>query len=133
MYLTNTVHVGAFSECQFRLVLAGCMPTAPISFESFLDMIIIILPLLFASGFIFSNRDIIFHCRPQGLHHAPLVRVFQICPLLQRRETCSVPYRFPCASSPFWCYPSATISASIFRFTLFRPVYPFFSSIHLHQ
>ncbi len=42
-YLTNTVYVGAFAECQSRLaswlILAGCMPTAPVSFESFLDTI----------------------------------------------------------------------------------------------
>ncbi len=125
-YLTNTVHVGASAECQFRLVLAGCMLTAPISFESFLDTIIIILPPLFASGFIFSDHDIIFHCRPQGPHLAPLVLVLQICPLLQCCETCSMPCGFLCVPSPFWCYPNATVSAFIFRFTSVRPVYPFF-------
>ncbi len=88
------MHVSAFAECRFWLVLAGCMPTAPISFESFLDTIISILPPLFASGFIFSDRDIIFHCRPQGPHHALLVRVFQIRPLLQCREICTVPCGF---------------------------------------
>ncbi len=124
------MHVGAFSECRFWLVfwlvLAGCKLTVPILFESFLDTIIIILPPLFASGFIFSDCDIIFRCRPQGSHRAPLVRVFQIRPLLQCRETCSVLCGFPRASSPFWCYTNATINASIFRFMSVHPVYPFF-------
>ncbi len=33
-----------FAVCRFRLVLAGCIPTAPISFESFLDTIISTMP-----------------------------------------------------------------------------------------
>ncbi len=55
LYLTNTVHVGAFAECQFQLVfqlvLAGCMPTAPILFESFLDTIFSTSPPYYVSGF----------------------------------------------------------------------------------
>ncbi len=91
------------------------MPTAPISFESFLDTIISILPPLFASGFIFSDCDIIFHCRPQGPHHAFLVSVFQIHPLLQRRKISSVPCGFPLSAIP------------LFGVTPMRPlVHPYF-------
>ncbi len=54
-YLTNTVHVGAFAECQFWLaswlVLAGCMPTAPILFESFLDTIVSLSTTVYACKF----------------------------------------------------------------------------------
>ncbi len=115
-------------------VLAGCMPTAPILFESFLDTIFSILPPLFTSGFIFSDRDIIFRCRPQGPHRAPLVPVFRIRPLSQCREICSGRAGFRACHPPFLCYPNATISASIFRFMSHHPVYPFFFSyIHLRQ
>ncbi len=46
-----------------------------------------------------------FPLQTAGSASCPMVCDFQIRPLLQHRETCSVPCRFPCVSSPFGVTP----------------------------